>query len=207
MCSMFFNIVQIGAFIGNDKIHKILKNKVDANALLIEPVPWNFEKLKNNYKNICNPNRILFSDSVINNYNGQCEFYAVKHKNYSQDWFIQLSSLKLNLIKEHEKLLNNDVIEYQKLILPCINSLSLIEKYNITDIEFLKIDAEGSDCDLIKDWPYYKINPRYIQFESAHLDGKINSNNIFFSINEFLKTKGYFFLKQEKLDVIYKRNF
>ena len=52
ICIMFFNIVQIGAFSGNDKVYDILKKEITANALLIEPVPWVFEELKNNYKKI-----------------------------------------------------------------------------------------------------------------------------------------------------------
>ncbi len=207
ICIMFFNIVQIGAFNGNDKVYDILKKEITAKALLIEPVPWIFEELKNNYKIIANPDRLFFDNSVINIYNGECEFYAINNKQYSENWATQLSSLKLTLIKEHEQFLNNNELEYQKLILPCINSLSLIKKYNITDIEFLKIDAEGLDYDLIKDWPYDKIKPKYLQFEIVHLDGKINSRKSFFSMNSFLKTKGYTFLKDEDLDIIYKRNY
>lgn len=204
---MFFNIVQIGAFNGNDKVHNILEKEITANAILIEPVPWIFEELKNNYKKITNPDRILFDNSVINIYNGKCEFYAINNKQYSESWVTQLSSLKLTLIKEHEQFLNKDELQYQKLILPCINSLQLIKKYNITDIEFLKIDVEGSDYDIIKDWPYNKIKPKYIQFEVAHLDGKINSAKTFFSMDLFLNSQGYTFLEYEDLDIIYKRNY
>ena len=206
ICIMFFNIVQIGAFSGNDKVYDILKKEITANALLIEPVPWVFEELKNNYKKIANPDRLLFDNSVINIYDGECEFYAINNKQYSENWAIQLSSLKLTLIKEHEQFLKNNELEYQKLILPCINSLSLIKKYNITDIEFLKIDVEGLDYDLVKGWPYDKVKPKYFQFEFAHLDGKINSRKSFFSMDLFLNTKGYTLLKYEDLDVIYKRN-
>lgn len=204
---MFFNIVQIGAFIGTDKIHDILKKESEANALLIEPVPWNFEKLKNNYKSIINPDRIIFDNSVINTYNGECQFYAVKDKKYSQDWATQISSLKLNFIKDHEQFLNSNEIEYEKLTLKCIKSEDIIQKYNITDIEFLKIDVEGFDYELIQDWPFDKIKPKYIQFELAHLDGKVNSKKKYFLMHEFLKSKRYNFLKDEDLDIIYKRDF
>lgn len=204
---MFFNIVQIGAFVGNDKVYNILKDELNANALLIEPVPWNFEKLKNNYKNITNPERIIFDDSVINTYNGECEFYAVKDKKYSTDWAAQISSLKLDFLKDHEQFFNKNELQYEKLILKCVKSDYIIKKYNITDIEFLKIDVEGLDYDLIHDWPFNKIKPKYIQFELAHLDGKINSKKRFFSMHQFLIEKRYNFLKDEDLDIIYERSY
>ena len=46
---MFYNIVQIGAYVGNDDVHKIIVNEPSVNALLIEPVPWYFDKLKQNH--------------------------------------------------------------------------------------------------------------------------------------------------------------
>lgn len=201
---MFLNILQIGAFTGNDKIHQILKNEITANALLIEPVAWNFELLKNNYKNIANPDRIMFDSSVINTYDGQCKFYAVKNKNYNVHWVPQVSSLKLDFVKDHEKLLNNEIIEYEQINLQCISLSSLIKKYNITNIELLKIDVEGLDYDLLMDWPYDKIKPKYIQFEAVHLDGIVNKSSRLFQLNKFLMKQNYVFLKNEELDLIYK---
>jgi len=204
---MFFNIVQIGAYIGKDEVHEIIKNESGLTALLIEPVPWNFEKLKQNYKNEVNLNTLLFDDSVINTYDGECEFYAVKYKNYSEPWATQLSSVKLNFIKQHEKFLNNQTIDYEKLIKKCIKPSTLICKYNITDIELLKIDIEGLDYDILTNWPYEKINPKYIQFEAAHIDGNVNSQQKIFSLEVFLKNKNYVFLKHKNLDSIYIRKF
>lgn len=202
---MFLNILQVGAFTGNDKIHQILKNEITASALLIEPVPWNFELLKNNYKNIANPDRIIFDSSVINTYNGQCKFYAVKHNNYNTDWIPQISSLNLNFIKDHEKIINNETIRYEQLYLQCINFSSLIEKYKIMNVELLKIDVEGFDYNLIIDWPYNKIRPKYIQLETAHLDGSVNKSNKLIDLNKFLYKQGYSFIKNEELDKIFKR--
>ena len=56
---MFYNIVQIGAYVGNDDVHKIIVNEPSVNALLIEPVPWYFDKLKQNYSNISDNEQIV----------------------------------------------------------------------------------------------------------------------------------------------------
>ena len=210
---MFYNIVQIGAYVGNDDVYKIIVNEPNINALLIEPVPWYFDKLKQNYSNIPNPNRISFDNSVIHIYDGECIFHCMKEVEYEfnyntdKNWGPEISGVNLELIKEHEQYLNNQHFQYKTLNLKCITSLSLINKYNITDIEFLKIDAEGLDYDLITNWSYDKVKPKYLKFEHCHLDGHINSNSSANTLNIFLNNRGYKFLKDESLDRVYIRNF
>ena len=46
---MFYSIVQIGSFIGNDDVYKMLTEQPQCNAILVEPVPWFFDTLKRNY--------------------------------------------------------------------------------------------------------------------------------------------------------------
>lgn len=204
-----YDIVQIGAHIGNDDVYKIIVNEPNISALLIEPVPWFFNKLKYNYRLISNPERITFDNSVIHTYNGMCEFYCMRDIDYTfnynseKNWGVEISGVNLNLIKQHERFLKNQQFQYDTLNLPCITPTKLIEKYNITSVEFLKIDAEGLDYHLIINWPFNLIQPKYIKFESCHLDGTINSTSLMVPLNEFLTNKGYMFLKNEGLDSIY----
>lgn len=208
---MFYNIVQIGAYVGNDDVYKIIINEPSVNALLIEPVPWYFDKLKQNYSNISNPSRITFDNTVIHTYDGECQFHCMKEVEYEfnyntdKNWGPEISGVNLQLIKQHEQYLNNQQFQYETLNLKCITSLSLINKYNITDIEFLKIDAEGLDYDLITNWPFDKVKPKYIKFEHCHLDGHVNSNESYRSLDMFLSNRNYVFLKDEGLDKIYIR--
>jgi len=209
---MVYDIVQIGAYIGNDDVHNILKNELNASALLIEPVPWYFEKLKQNYKSIINPQRIKFDNRVINTYDGECDFYCIKDLDYKynynseKNWVPEISGVKLELIKEHEQFLKNETIKYETLKLKCITVLTLLKEYDITNIEFLKIDAEGLDFDLLINWPFETIAPKYIKFEACHLDGHVNKNTKLNILNDFLVKRNYSYLKQEGLDVIYSKN-
>ena len=209
---MFYSIVQIGAYVGNDDIHDILHKEPNAKALLIEPVPWYFEKLKENYKSIINPQRIKFDNRIIHTYDGECDFYCIKDLEYKynynaeKNWVPEISGVKLELIKEHEQFLSNENIKYETLKLKCITVPTLLKEYNITNIDFLKIDAEGLDFDLLMNWPFEIIAPKYIKFEACHLDGHVNKSTKLNILNDFLIKKNYLYLKQEGLDVIYYKN-
>lgn len=209
---MFYSIVQIGAFTGMDDVHHILLKETNVNALLIEPVPWYFEKLKKNYSSIKNPKRIQFDNRVINTYNGECDFHCVKDLNYNynynieKNWGPEISGTKLNMIKEHEKFLKNESFEYETLKLKCITTSTLLQEYNINKIEFLKIDAEGLDFDLLINWPFQKVAPKYIKFEACHLDGHVNKKTKIETINRFLNEKKYSFLNAGEMDLTYIRN-
>lgn len=62
---------------------------------------------------------------------------------------------------------------------------TLIEKYNIKKIDFLKIDTEGYDFEILKmfPWELTKLNPALIKVEHKYI------NNI--EMKEFLNIKGY----------------
>lgn len=205
------NIFQIGAYIGNDDIHMMLNEDINRTALLIEPVPWFFKKLKANYSNIANPDRIVFENVAINTYDGKCDFYCMQDDtnykyNYDAetDWGSELSGLYEHIIKEHQNMFFKDCeAKYDKLKLPCATISSLLKKHNITQIEYLKIDTEGFDGEIIKSWPYDEVRPKYIKFESTHLDGHVNQFSSSVQIDAKLLKEGYKFYKLLDRDLIY----
>lgn len=209
---MFLNILQIGAFTGNDDVHDIIRNEPQINALLIEPVPWNFDILKRNYSDVKNLNRIIFDDIVINTYDGECQFNCIEHTDYKyndtsnkKNWALEISSLKFDLIKDHSVFLKKNEFKYKTLNLKCLTPSSLLKKYNITDIELLKIDAEGFDYEILMNWPFDIIKPKYVQFETAHLDGRMNRCTNFENLRNYLISNNYKFLKQIEMDIVFVR--
>jgi FkbM family methyltransferase len=209
---MFYSIVQIGAFIGNDDVYKMLMEQPQCNAILVEPVPWFFDTLKRNYWGIKNPSRIVFDNSVINTYDGECDFHCmkedVKYKfNYNTeiDWGKEISSLRLNIIKEHEMFLDNCQFQYDTLKLNCISPTSFVKKHNITSLEYLKIDTEGFDFEILTNWPFNLAMPKYIKFETTHLDGSVNKFSRYTELDNLLGRYDFKYLKTENRDAIYVR--
>tara|TARA_Y100000385_G_C12943859_1_gene572402 strand:+ start:204 stop:734 length:531 start_codon:yes stop_codon:yes gene_type:complete len=48
----------------------------------------------------------------------------------------------------------------------------ILDTYKILQIDYLKIDTEGYDFVLLKNFPFNKIKPKYIKFEIKHIRDK-----------------------------------
>lgn len=70
-------------------------------------------------------------------------------------------------------------------VIKTISFKTLIEKYNIKKIDFLKIDTEGYDFEILKmfPWELTELNPVIIKVERKHVNSR--------EMKEFLNTKGY----------------
>lgn len=75
-----------------------------------------------------------------------------------------------------------------KIMVNTITWENLIKKYNISNIDYLKIDTEGYDFILLKNFPYNKIKPKFIKFEH-NLD--CYTEEMREEIGMFLKEKNY----------------
>lgn len=49
---------------------------------------------------------------------------------------------------------------------------SIIKKYHLTEIDFLKIDVEGHEVPILQDYSFV-IKPKMIKFEHIHYSGKV----------------------------------
>jgi len=79
---------------------------------------------------------------------------------------------------------------------------SIIDKYNITSLDLLKIDTEGHDCIILNDYlNTVEILPKVIQFESNELSDPKEVAKVVAR----LKPLGYD-CKQVKFDMVCKRN-
>ena len=53
---------------------------------------------------------------------------------------------------------------------PMMTFDTLFEMTEVSSIDFLKIDVEGYDGELLKMFPWHNIKPKFIQFESKHIN-------------------------------------
>lgn len=60
--------------------------------------------------------------------------------------------------------------ELRKIIVPALSINDLLKKYNLTHIDYLFIDAEGIDFDILKSLDIKSVNVEHIQIEHLHLD-------------------------------------
>lgn len=165
-----FNVVQIGSNDGKtgDPIFGLIKKNKRWKVLFVEPVPYLFERLKNNYKD---EPRFRFENVAINDGSKQIFYWVNKaaNKNFPDlpEWYDQLGSFNKNHILKH---LNGKLEDYiTESEIQGISLGDLFKKYNIDDFDFLHIDTEGYDWKILSQLDLNKYSPLLILFEHTHL--------------------------------------
>ena len=171
LANQFAMLVQIGSNDGKtgDPLHALLQKNKKWKALLVEPVPYAFERLKTNYSD---RSRFICENVAINQ--GEAlDFYWVDSiaKKHLQDlpyWFDQLGSFdKEHILKHFDGQLAPFIVS-QKL--QGIKLVNLLNKHQIDRIDILHIDTEGYDWEILSQLDLNKHCPQFIMYEYKHLN-------------------------------------
>jgi FkbM family methyltransferase len=200
--------MQVGAHIGNSPNDALfVQDLSDKNIILIEPVPYLFEQLKENYKTKAFKNAIGLN-LAVSNFNGTLDLYVPSQRNDFTRfpyWVSQLSSTREeNITKQtvYRDGTPSDVI-IDKITVQCFSLNTIIEEMNIKSIEILLIDAEGHDYEILMDLDFDKIKPKRIVFEIKHIDGVLNRGGLRYrSLLIRLLSYGYMIIHIGEDDII-----
>ena len=200
-----FELVVIGAHFGvwlKDEISKCL----DKNILLVEPVPYNYEILKQEYSKLEN---IKICTNAIYDQNKKEKFYFVKKESISKlgkHWASGIGSFDKNHILNHKskrfKIEDDDIIEMK---MNFITFKDIIDIFSIKSINRLQIDVEGAEYEILNSIDFKKININEIQFEFKHFDGTFTEGPKLLSIEEKLKSNGYSLSKIDNENMVAKK--
>lgn len=179
-------IVQIGAYVGdtqNDPITKCLRANLTrfpgSRAVLVEPVKKFFDELERNYADLPGAS---FANVAIADHDGEITFFrvGVDPEEYGQpDWLTQCGSTRPDRMTDLWDACESER-DYQDVkafwhehslaeTVPCVTIETLLERYDITHVDFLQIDTEGSDYDILKTVDFTRVRPRYINYENELL--------------------------------------
>jgi FkbM family methyltransferase len=172
-------IVQIGCNNGDDEIYKIINTQhvdfallVDANPFVIEDLAKVRYKSFNNVKIECH----LISNDVTE------KFFYIPH--FEGHKYSQHSSLSKEHIINHGHKLEDS----KSFLMKPISIEKLFESNNLDIIDYLYIDCEGEDFNIINSVDFEKFNIKKITFEHAHIPNR--DENYPFILNK-LKNYGY----------------
>ena len=197
-----FGLVVIGAHSGihiKDLISEYANNKI----LLVEPVPYNYQILENDYKN--NEN-IFISRNAIFDEVKKDNFYHVKKdsiKKLGKHWASQIGSFDKNHILNHKNKrfdITDDDIQITEV--EFITFQNLVEKYSINSINKLQIDVEGAEYKIMNSIDYNKIKIKNIFFESKHFDGTFTEGKKLKEIKDKLVLNGYNLKQVDKENIL-----
>lgn len=179
-------IVQIGSNDGvtGDPIYYLALSKSRSNVLLVEPVPYLFEKLKQNYPD---KRRFIFENVAINDGSKQKFYYvkkeAVNELEHLPVWYDQLGSFyKENIIKHLDGVLTPHI---EELTIEGLTLKELFKRNNVNDLDLLHIDTEGYDWKILSQLDLNKYKPTIILFEHKHLLEKERKRAVSFLDQEY----------------------
>lgn len=183
--------IQIGSNngINNDPLRKfIIQKKIE--GILIEPVKYIYETLKENYKDYKN---LIFVNAAISDLNGERDFYRLKkNEDNLPIWYDQLGSFLPEVILKHEAEIPNIGSYMIKEKVECLTLESLLNRYDVKKVDILHIDTEGYDYQILKLINFKILKPSIIIYEHKHL-----STNDYDKSQSLLKSNGYRILKIE----------
>jgi FkbM family methyltransferase len=145
-------------------------NMYNFKGLYVEPIPYLFEKLKNNINGEGN----LFENSAISNYNGEIEMVMIDQEVIDQglvhSCFYGMSAVyppKNGLGSEFDK---PTVDKYGKRFLAkCITLDKLLRKHKIESYDIIKVDAEGHDYIIFEQIDFDEFRPKVVRLEWINL--------------------------------------
>ena len=141
-------------------------------GVMCEPAPTYFKNLEDICKDIKNKENLILENLAISDYNGRLDF-AVARNDHSieNSWQRGISSV----VSDHhigERLFDYDVnknLIAETIEVPCLTLDDLIHKHRVTSIDYLKIDAEGHEMNIINAYSW-GIKPTIIKLEHIHID-------------------------------------
>lgn len=163
-------IVQIGSNDGRtgDPIYRLLHKNVEWRGLFVEPVPYLFKRLLENYSD---RQRFQFANVAINDGKPGIFYFvdqlAREHFPNLPAWFDQLGSFDRSHITRHlEGQLDLFIVEQPVEGTTLDNLLS---DQNIERIDILHVDTEGHDWNILSQLDLERFSPEVILYENKHL--------------------------------------
>jgi FkbM family methyltransferase len=190
-------IVQIGANdgINNDPVHKFIKRD-HWNGVLLEPQRLVFEKyLKPLYEKT---DSIIVLNAALDEKEGQRPIYKISFSD--SRWATGLASFNREALeasirsgyiertarKEGTPLPENKDDFITTEMVECISAETLIVRYNMEHIDWLQIDTEGFDFEIIRMFNISVTRPEVIVYENLHFNPEQQHECM-----EYLEQNGY----------------
>lgn len=165
------SFLQIGSNDGkhSDPIFPYVIPSLKWKGVLVEPLPFVMQKLKNNYKT--RPD-LIFEQKIVASTECPTTFYYIDPIAETEvadlpEWYDQLGGFSRNHIVKHLGIKVDPYIRVE--CLPTTTLASLLKKHEIVNLDLLHIDTEGADYQILKQLNLRQVRPNVIICEFKHL--------------------------------------
>jgi FkbM family methyltransferase len=147
----------------------------DWRGLMCEPVPKYYSSLVEQANQIPYRYNLNIDNIAVSNYNGHIEM--IESDDETEEWVRGVSHVvsenhtgrKLSEIPQN-RIAN--IFDYsENLKVRCMTLDSLLHKHRIDYVDFLKIDVEGHELEILKQYSW-RIKPTFIKIEHSHIDAQ-----------------------------------
>lgn len=166
--------VDIGAHDGVSLSNSYFFEKdLEWKGLCIEPIPTLFEQLDKN-RDCIKIQGCAWSEDTVK------KFRMIK--GYAEMLSGIVDTYEPNHVKRIDDECKSTDGSYEDVDMPCYNINNLLEKYGLLKVDFLSIDTEGSELEILKTIDFDRFDIKIILVENNY-----NDNNL----RKFLNSKNY----------------
>lgn len=180
-------VVEIGANDGKagDPLFDLIRRNERCTALLVEPVPYLFERLTNNYKGMA---RVALENVAVAASTGHRLIYFIDPcaKEFLPNlppYFEELASFEREKVAS---LVGTTSVYIKELKVETISLDALLLKHRLSRVDLLQIDTEGYDYEVLKTFPFERMKPALVCFEHSHLGEVLREES-----RNFMAAHGY----------------
>lgn len=180
--------VEIGAFDGIKYSNTYFFEQLGWHGMCIEPIAERFQQLCKNRNENC-----ICIQGCISNATGPAQFLHVKgHCEMLSGLTQKFDPRHIDRIN-YEATANRDSVELQTV--PCYKLNDLLQEHGFYHVDFLSIDTEGSELDIL----------RSIDFNTFDIDVIMVEDNYGYpEIHEFLKQQGFALITTLEHDLLFR---
>jgi FkbM family methyltransferase len=141
-------------------------------GIMVEPVPYIFERLRNNYAGI---DRVILEHAAIADRDGRLPFYHLSEPEPDEvpdlpDWYDGIGSFSRETVLSHAPQIPDIEGRLVTAEVPCLTLDSLLRKHGVERVDLLVVDTEGYDYEILRSLDFTKHHPRLVVYEHFHLD-------------------------------------
>jgi FkbM family methyltransferase len=191
-----FTFIQVGAFDGVTK--DPLRKYIDAccwSGILLEPQPRPAAQLRELYRE---NDRIVVLEAALDRQPGKRSLFTVDCDEFPK-WAGGMASFDRTHIVRNSYLFptfNADTM-ISEIAVDCVSFDSVLEHVGSNRIDLLQIDAEGADGFVLSLFPFDRMQPAIIHWESKNMTKSQQEATL-----EMLRGHGYSFARSGKEDML-----
>jgi len=140
-------------------------------GVLVEPVPYVFERLRQNYDGV---EGLIFENVAIADRDGERPFFHLRQADPAETdkvphWYHGLGSFSAEAVLGHARHIPDVRERLVETSVACVTFETLCRRNEIGSVDLILVDTEGHDFEILKEIDLTAYRPRLVIYEHYHL--------------------------------------